>query len=438
MRTKILIAILIQLGISNLVSAHSKDSTLIRSAQVSFFTPVGTNGMESHQYTNNISFNILAGYNGGIAGFELAGLVNTLKYDMKGCQIAGIGNTVLGNVQGAQIGGIFNVNKLKTNGLQIGGISNYAKESDYLAQISGIANVVLDTLIGVQIGGITNVSECVEGGLQIAGIANVSAGEVIGSQISAITNTSEDNLLGLQITGITNLSSGNTVGSQIAGIANTTNGNLIGCQIAGIANVCRDSLLGAQISFANYAKHVKGMQLGFINIADTFEQGVPVGFISIVNKGGYRKLELFTSETIYAGAKFKLGAPKFYNIFSIGGSQINSDYAWGFGYGIGSEVVRINKFSLNIDALATQMTYNDVWSNHLSLVNTISIYPTINIRKHLAFFIGLSFSAHVIERQYSEGVESFDKSFVPYSTVTYYSQNVLVKLYPGLTAGVRF
>jgi len=81
-------------------------------------------------------------------------------------------------------------------------------------------------------------------------------------------------------------------------------------QLAGIVNVAGGDYEGAQISgILNYAKTVKGCQLGFINYADSIS-GVPIGFLSFV-KNGYKALEISTSESFYATALFKTGVNKF-------------------------------------------------------------------------------------------------------------------------------
>ena len=84
------------------------------------------------------------------------------------------------------------------------------------------------------------------------------------------------------------------IGFQLAGFANVAANNAEVVQIAGFSNTAKDTLTGFQLSgFINTAKHVKGSQLGFINVCDTIEKGIPIGFISIVRKG-YHTFEIGT------------------------------------------------------------------------------------------------------------------------------------------------
>ena len=52
---------------------------------------------------------------------------------------------------------------------------------------------------------------------------------------------------------------------------------------------------------------MKGFQgAGFLNICDSID-GVPLAFISVVRKNGYRKLDSQLSEVQYANLSFKMG-----------------------------------------------------------------------------------------------------------------------------------
>ena len=79
--------------------------------QVTFIYPLGTNGARSPYKTNRFSFNLLAGYNGSVNGFEVGGFANILKKDIKGFQIAGFSNIVGGKTTGFQGAGFANITK---------------------------------------------------------------------------------------------------------------------------------------------------------------------------------------------------------------------------------------------------------------------------------------------------------------------------------------
>lgn len=199
-----------------------KDSTeTIRPFQLTFVTPMGTNGIQAPKITNRVSLNVLAGVSRGLKGFEAGTLANILLKDAEGVQVVGFSNVVLGKVTGAQF----------------------------------------------------------------AGYANYSGGDHTGVAGAGFCNVNLGALRGAQIAGMVNYNRKGVTGAQIAAYANVTTGDLHGTQVAGFANVATGTMEGTQVSgFANYAKKVKGVQVGIVNIADSVE-GVSIGFLNIVRKG---------------------------------------------------------------------------------------------------------------------------------------------------------
>lgn len=117
-----------------------------RDFQVSFISPFGTNGTQSHLTTNKVSFNILGGYSYGNTAFEFGSLYNVNTNFTKGFQFAGIAN-YSGNTQ---------------NAAQFAGITNIAASGSTPFQFAGIANVA-DEVTGLQFAGIANVAKKVKG-----------------------------------------------------------------------------------------------------------------------------------------------------------------------------------------------------------------------------------------------------------------------------------
>jgi hypothetical protein len=192
--------------------------------QASVIPGLSTHGKMSAQVVNKFSFNLLGGYTAGVNGFEIAGVFNMVKH----------------NVRYAQIAGAFNITGGSVNGLQI----------------AGAYNGVLDSA----------------NGLLIAGVANTTAGSVTGAQISGAYNHTLKDMDGV----------------QISGFGNYTRGKLDGTQIAGFGNIAGKEVNGVQISgFFNYAKKLDGTQIGIINIADT-STGYSIGLINLIFKGYHK------------------------------------------------------------------------------------------------------------------------------------------------------
>lgn len=121
-----------------------------KAVQVAFIYPVGTAGTNSVDYTNNFSFNIIGGLNGGVNGFELGSVANINKGDVNGCQISGVCNMTSGDSKGLIISGVTNLTKNQSKGVEISGVANVSGSHKGL-QLSTI-NFVKDYLSGSQIG----------------------------------------------------------------------------------------------------------------------------------------------------------------------------------------------------------------------------------------------------------------------------------------------
>ena len=188
-------------------SLNLKKFFTTRPFQVSLTPGLGTHGSLSGQVTNNFSFNVFGGYNGGVNGLEIGGLFNLDKK----------------SVQYVQVGGLFNIVGGQVRGLQVGGLNNTVLDSVKGFQVAGINNHVKGSLHGLQVGGVYN----------------------------HVTNRVQ--------------------GAQVAGVANFAKQKVSGSQVAGVANFSNRELTGAQVGLINFARQLKGVQIGLINISDTSE-----------------------------------------------------------------------------------------------------------------------------------------------------------------------
>lgn len=171
--------------------------------QVSLVPGLSTHGKLSGQVVNDVSLNVLGGYNAGVRGAELGLVFNINKYD----------------VQSAQLGGVFNLT-----------------------------------------GGPVN-------GVQVAGAANIDLQNVTAIQLAAGTNFVQGNYDGAQVSGLYNYVGKSAKGLQVAIGGNYTNTTTTGIQVAGIGNISNKEMNGIQVGAFNYTKKLHGVQVGLINIA---------------------------------------------------------------------------------------------------------------------------------------------------------------------------
>jgi hypothetical protein len=141
---------------SQRVNAENITDTLTRNLQVSLLPFLGTNRLLSGSITNDFSFNILAGFSGGVRMLEIGGLINGVRHDVRGVQLAGFSNVIGGDLAGLQISNLLNI----ANTLSLG------------SQISGGLNVVLRSSKGWQAGMINFAHKVEVGGKQI-GLLNI-------------------------------------------------------------------------------------------------------------------------------------------------------------------------------------------------------------------------------------------------------------------------
>lgn len=175
--------------------------------QVSLTPAINSHGNFSGQVVNDISLNLIGGYNAGIDGVEVGGIFNLNKMNMRGVQLAGIFNITGGNADGVQLAGIYNDVKGDRRGVQIAGIFNNVQRNSSGIQLSGIFNKVHGSSTGLQISALNQADQL--SGLQIGliNVAGSSSGYSLGllniisngfQRISINTNETTDINLGFK------------------------------------------------------------------------------------------------------------------------------------------------------------------------------------------------------------------------------------------------
>lgn len=427
--------------------------------QVSFVPYLGTNRKLSGSVDNTFSFNVLAGYSGGINGSEIGGLVNIVRRDVKGSQIGGFANIVGGDTNPFQLAGFFNLNSGSVTGTQIGGMSNVVLDTLSGVQLAGFNNTLHGYMNGVQISGFNNVTTQNVDGLQLtgfvnvavkdvklgqlagfanycnnvdggqaAGFANFAAGDVNWGQMSGFANYGKS-VKGFQIAGFANVSQNEVSGGQIAGGFNygKTGGKY---QLAGAANIAMEDLNGIQLAgYFNYANKVNGYQLAILNVSDTIESGLPIGVFSFVKKGLHR-FEVSTDELLMIHATYKMGIPKLYNIIQVGYGF--TDYA-SAGYGIGTLWNLGEKFNLNLELSSDLIFDLNNSFDYIGNINKLTPKFDMNLGKYFSLFAGPSLN---VSNVYSKS-GSF-KNLAPYSIYNETFSDTQIKIWLGGVFGISF
>lgn len=382
--------------------------------QTSLIPGVGTHGKMSGQAVNHFSFNLLGGYSGGLNGFEMAGVFNILKTD----------------VRGAEVAGVFNIAGGRVSGLQIAGVYNHVLKASEGWQFAGIANFVNNSLTGLQVAGAYNHVWGKTVGIQGSGIANMAKDTVIGTQIAGTVNLANNHVHGAQIAGTANFAKGDIEGTQIAGTVNFANGDMDGVQVAGMANITRKTMKGTQVSpFMNYAKHVKGVQIGLVNVADT-SSGVSIGFFNFILKG-YHKISISSNEVTNFHVAGKFGNRNLYTILSFGANTGNNAEAYTFGYGWGGQIKLNKRLSVNPEITLNQLYLGD-WQ-FVNGLGRIDMAFNYKFNKFLTAFAGPSYSFSYIDQTvFPAGY----RSDLPYKGTIHSQHDTYVSSWLGWTFGI--
>ncbi len=365
----VLLAIALSLGGRMFAQKQTKDNFRYRSAQITLFSPLGTNAFKSGRTINHFSVNILAGYSAGVKGLEVGGLINVVRRDVFGIQLAGLGNSAGWSLTGVQAAGLYNLARHSSEGGQFAGLINVIGGGAYSVQGAGLANIVARNQRGLQAAGLINLTGYTMTGAQFAGLVNIAGREVRGIQLSALVN---------------------------------------------------------------YTKRLNGIQIGLINIADTVERGVAIGFLSF-SKNGYHKWELGANESLSTTLGFKTGSQHFYNIFSVGVRWQEAPLVWAVGYGLGTEWNLGQKATLNLDAMAWYLNEGEAWTDELNLLNKLQLNLGWRLSERMTLFGGASLNVRIREQG---GQSSFDFSF-PGNLFEFSDGDIFTNVYPGFQVGIR-
>ncbi|MBT1701995.1 STN and carboxypeptidase regulatory-like domain-containing protein [Chryseosolibacter indicus] len=413
--------------------------TIYRTMQMSFVPFIGTNHALSGNVINDFSFNILGGYSLGVQKFELGGLFNIDRGDVRFGQIAGLYNVVGGTVNGVQIAGLFNTNYGFTNAVQIAGLLNVNFNSSETISIGGLINMNKGSSRGFHLGGLGNITVGDHKGPQVAGLYNIATKDSGPFQLAGLFNATAHDHKGSQIGGLFNFTARDLSGSQVAGLWNFTGRNSRGSQVAGLFNINGRTIKGSQVSgLFNYGKHVNGSQVGLLNFADSVK-GITFGLLSFVSSG-YHKLEISADEVFYVNVAFRTGVRKLYNIITAGArpNTFSDDSTlYTFGYGIGTAPRLSDKLYLNFDLTANQIMIGDKVEK-INLLNKFYLGVDWQATKWFSITAGATLNGHITDTTYDLYPSLFTDFEPRIISDRDFGNDLNLKMWWGGKVGIRF
>jgi hypothetical protein len=159
----------------------------------------------------------------------------------------------------------------------------------------------------------------------------------------------------------------------------------------------------------NYAKNLKGVQIGLVNLADS-SSGYSFGLVNIA-KNGTGDVHVYANELVPFNIAWKSGGRKLYNILTSGYSMNNADRAYLFGFGFGREI-KIHKYLILDTEVTRQNVYLGNWKN-LPVLYRIQTGLNVKLSKHFSLNGGPSFSLFSSQqKEFGTQYQSFsDKGF---------------------------
>jgi uncharacterized protein YjbI with pentapeptide repeats len=403
-------------------------------------------GMSTNDKTDverMFSFNLFGGISGAVRGFELGGFLNLVDQSVCGVQITGGANLVNGPVRGVQFG-MVNLARGRVDGAQFGMISgsggplrgvqygmvNWAHGPIEGAQF-GLVQGGLGSLKGAQFGLVDFAAGDIQGAQ--FGLVNVGTGSLTGAQFGLVDFARSDSL-GLQA-GTVNVVGGSFTGAQL-GNANLTVSDFTGAQL-GLANVSGGRTTGLQLGLANVSVgRMHGAMIGLLNVAE--DSNAAIGLVNVLWKGR-AQVDVWGTDFGVASVGLVHGGSNggVHNIYGIGITARHDEAIFAPSFGIGVRAVEKPRFFVDIDAVATWLFFHDTLQDELddSVIGTLRVPVGYRITEAIAVFVSPAINVSVARRD-ENSLE--DPSVLGGTRLTGDGANMLVRLWPGFNAGVRF
>lgn len=350
-------------------------------AQASIFPFFGTNGLESNDITNRLSFNLFWGMNGGVDGLEAGLFFNSIRNKVEGVQIAGMGNTVGGDLEGVQAAGLF--------------------------------NVVLGNVEGVQAAGLFNVTPARFSGVQLAGMFNIAAA----------------NESAVQVAGLMNASTGN-VKTQISGLFNAAN-HVNGGQFSSLLNVAK-RVEGVQLGLINVADSISGVPIGLLNFIKNGYNRVEFS----ANETFYGNFALRIGVRSFYNILLIGGRIDGGRAATEPNRQLS--LSWGLGYGFGTGITMGSRNNMMcLETVLIHVNEQQFWTRSLNLLNRYRLNFDFQTGPKTSIFFGPSMNI-MFSKKFDEEALTYGSGIMPYSFYDKTRGQTNIKMWAGVGAGVRF
>ncbi|WP_158795944.1 hypothetical protein [Pedobacter sp. L105] len=228
---------------------------------------------------------------------------------------------------------------------------------------------------------------------------------VNGLEVGGLFNINKGDSKYFQLAGIFNLVGGNVTGLQFAGVDNKVLDTVKGAQVALFTNSTGEQLSGVQISaLHNQTRHLKGLQVGLVNVADVSD-GASIGLLNIIGNGFYR-VTWSANNISNSNFALKTGTHNFYSELLISTNISANKKFYAFGLGIGHDFILNDKLYVSAETnyqIASTGLWDDRWSQGKLLLN-------FQLTKNISLLAGPTINHYDHSGEYSEGYENITNS----------------------------
>jgi hypothetical protein len=373
----------------------------------------------------------LVGHSDSLHGLQLSLAGNIAQYEMVGAQVGGFYQLSYGPARGAQLAWGMNMALGGLRGIQVAPFANILN-GDLHGLQAAMLNINRGSLHGVK-AGLLNINRGSLHGLE-AGLVNLNTGEAHGIE-AGLVNVVKSDVHGLQA-GLINMAwrATESSGAQV-GLANANGsvGMFDGAQV-GLVNVGR-KVHGAQVGLVNMADEVEGAQVGLVNFARK-NDGASIGILPIV-LDGYNHGLLWYSDTSVVNLGAKLGTRHVYVVLGAGMTRdraSNGDREFSCTFGIGGHITPSHgPLFFDVDAVGTSFATLDHWQDEHRQINSLRLQAGYQFAPHFAVVAGPTLNVQVAQNPDDRAPRS-----IGWAEQVWHNGGYVVRMYPGLLAGLQF
>lgn len=199
---------------------------------------------------------------------------------------------------------------------------------------------------------------------------------------------------------------------------------------AGLVNRANLVEGGAQFGLVNTGRHVRGVQFGLVNYAESADASI--GLVAVTKEGGIHP-EFFTSDLAAFNIGVRLPARYTYSFLSASIHPFGDAKGWMFGAGFGGHIPAGEKAFVDLDVSGQAYFRGLEFGRGIAPVGTFRVTFGWQALERLALFGGPTASAI-----FDDPADELPRPGYGWTAYTHQQGSFRVRVWPGFAAGLRF